>query len=237
MSPCLVTIREHTFFSNFLDSHSIVLDAGGNLGGFAHAISRLSGAKVFVLEPVPNLFHQIQGEGEIYKFEMALASQTGIFELNLSSNPESNSLRPLREGSKSGLLCVNGVSLAEFMKKMSIEHIDLLKMDIEGAEIEVLLSLSLDTLSRVGQITVEFHAHTVDLLRDRFVELEKIREVIKYLESAGFMAINRSSPFFIDVLFVNCTLLGISSLKKVYYKLRCEYFYRYANSLIRRLRP
>jgi FkbM family methyltransferase len=213
------------------------LDAGGNLGGFARAISRLSGAKVFVLEPVPDLFHQIQEEGTIHKFERALASQSGIFDLNLSSNPESNSLRPLREGSKSGLLCVNGVSLAEFMNEMSIEKVDLLKMDIEGSEIEVLLSLSLDTLSRIGQITVEFHAHTVDLLRDRFEEIDKIREVIQYLESAGFMAINRSSPFYIDVLFVNCSLLGISSLKQVFYRLRYEYFYRYANALIRRLRP
>lgn len=230
----LVTIREHTFFRSFLSHQSIVVDAGGNLGHFALAISRLTGAKVFVLEPVPNLFKQIPEHERIQKFEMALVPQSGTFNLNLSRNPESNSLRPLKSESHSGLLCVNGVSLSDFMLDQSIEKIDVLKIDIEGAEIEVLLSIDSNILSRVSQVTVEFHAHTRDLLQDQFKEIKRIHEVIKYLEDHGFMMINRSSPFFIDVLFLNRVLLDLSWIEKLSYKFLHEHSYRYTNALLRR---
>ena len=56
---------------------------------------------------------------------------------------------------------VDYLSLDEYLNQTLDEekkvYVDLLKMDIEGAEVAALNSLSTETLKRIKQITLEFH--------------------------------------------------------------------------------
>jgi hypothetical protein len=48
------------------------------------------------------------------------------------------------------------VSIADVMQLHGVDHIDILKMDIEGAELEVLTHHA-EWLSRVGNLLIELH--------------------------------------------------------------------------------
>ena len=70
-------------------------------------------------------------------------------------------------------------SLATIVERLGHKRIDLLKMDIEGAEYEVLEGL-LDSPVLPDQLLVEFH--------HRFVEngLDRTYDIIDRLRSAGY---------------------------------------------------
>jgi FkbM family methyltransferase len=237
MAANLVTLRDHTFFASALNRQSIVVDAGGNRGDFAQGIAQRFGCRVLVLEPVPELFESIPAGANVQKFPCALTPESGTFQLNVARNPEANSLRPLRPEEMVAAIEVRGVSLADFMREQGLEHIDLWKIDVEGAEIDILLRLEERTLSKVSQITVEFHAHTLELLSNREEETRKVREVIARLQRLGFSVLNRSSPFYIDVLFVNRTALGLSAFEAARLQFQHQWWHRVREGIARRLKP
>jgi FkbM family methyltransferase len=83
---------------------------------------------------------------------------------------------------------VESIRLKEYLEKE--ESVDMLKMDIEGAEIEVLKDCR-QSLINVKNIFVEFHSYRN--------EPQKLYEVIDVLENAGFRYFvmqpeNRTSP-------------------------------------------
>jgi hypothetical protein len=73
------------------------------------------------------------------------------------------------------------------MQKLGHQKIDILKMDIEGAEYQVIEDLLKSGIS-VNQLLIEFHH------RFPFVGVQKTKDAIKALNNAGYaiMAISRS---------------------------------------------
>ncbi len=232
----LTTLRDHSFLPSLLDARSTVVDAGGNRGDFSRAIAARFGCRVLVLEPLPELFDSIPTESGVTKFPWALTAASGNFPFHVARNPEANSLRPLRPEEAVGAISVRGISLDDLMREQKLERIDLLKIDVEGAEIEILLGLAENVLARIRQITVEFHAHTLELLSNRAEETQKVQEVIARLRRHGFFTVNRSSPFFIDVLFVNRAACGLSVVQAGLLKGREEWLHRASEGIARRLR-
>ena len=70
-------------------------------------------------------------------------------------------------------------SLSTIAEKLGYQHIDLLKMDIEGAEYEVLDGLLASPI-KPTQLLVEFHHRFAD------IGLEKTADIIKRLRDAGY---------------------------------------------------
>ena len=56
-----------------------------------------------------------------------------------------------------GSIEVDGITFQRFMETCGIDQIDLMKLDIEGSEVELLESLPNDVLDRIDQMTVAFH--------------------------------------------------------------------------------
>ena len=83
------------------------------------------------------------------------------------------------EETKDDVIEVPAYSLSTIVKKLGHDRIDVLKMDIEGAEYEVLDGL-LESPVKPTQLLVEFH--------HRFVEngLERTYEIISRLREAGY---------------------------------------------------
>jgi hypothetical protein len=64
----------------------------------------------------------------------------------------------IKTHSKENTVDVQGRHLGEFLaKEVPGKTVDLIKMDIEGTEIEVIASLDDDLIKQVGQWTIEFH--------------------------------------------------------------------------------
>lgn len=197
----LVDLRGHHILIATLDADSLVVDAGANRGEFSRAILDRLGCTVVALEPVPDLFDAIPERAGLVKRQRALAGASGRRVLHLSRNPEAHSLETRRaelEGG-AGALEVEACTLQELWADLG-RPADLVKLDIEGAEIEVLDAAPDDLLRSINQLSVEFHDFQPGAPRGTGIERIKRR-----LESLGFEILALSRPFghHADTLFLN----------------------------------
>lgn len=185
----------HTIYLRGLMSGCVtVIDGGGNIGSFAGAINKRFDARIYSFEP-DSSFHgklSVQTTRIIPKAITARSGETTFYQ---SSNGEAgNLLGPVECVS---VFTCNTVALEQFVKFEGIRHIDLLKLDIEGSEIEVLLSLPDCVLQITDQISVEYHEqrHPEHAIHIAAID----RRLIK----VGFRRYRFSYPQLSDVLYLN----------------------------------
>jgi len=118
-----------------------VFDVGGNFGQTALRFAdAFESAKVFTFEPVPpsykRLMAAVAGNNRIKAFNIALGDTTGSIKINLTPSAGSNTI--LSAQSVTGGVDVPIETIDSFAAKNSIECIDLLKIDVEGYELQVI---------------------------------------------------------------------------------------------------
>ncbi len=205
----LVEIRGHHLYAPGLGPTSVVVDAGAHKGEFSHAIGERFGALCLALEPVPELCAQIAEGPRLRRFNVALAGADGETVLHLSENPEANSVHPeiaAGQGPR-GTLTVRTTTLESLLREAGVEGADLLKLDVEGAELAVLAATGDETLGRLRQITVEIHDF-VPGFRDR----RPVAELKERLRRLGFTCVVLSWPAsnHSDTLFLNRRQIGLA---------------------------
>lgn len=202
-------IADHTLHPGFVTDTSIVVDLGANQGGFSQAMIARFGCRCIAVEPSPIMFRRIKANDLLETHNLAIAPSNGPVAFHLSSTSVASSM--VREPSGTiATVTVAGKTLEQFCADIALPAIDVLKMDIEGAEIGVIDSCSDAFLRRVGQLTVEFHDH-VDL-----VSQVDIKRVIRRLESLGFRHFSRYRRSYYDTLFLNQNLCPISPAEYVW---------------------
>src|SRR5205823_3461478 len=89
---------------------------------------------------------------------------------------------------------IPGRTLASLLSECSVEHVDLLKVDIEGAEVPLFAATPDELLKRIRQITIEFHDDAGVITRE---ESEQIRQRLRNLGFSGIkFAPNNSNWLF-----------------------------------------
>jgi FkbM family methyltransferase len=159
----------HTFYEIFLEDHyprrllrnaAVVVDVGANIGLFSY-YSRLhaSGARIFAFEADPATFALLSANVRGLRvdcWQCAVASFDG--EIEFFSSPVSgwSSLYPVMGAAEGQMVKVSTVLLSRFLKHADIGCIDFLKVDVEGAEYDILLGdaelLSLDIRCLVVEV-------------------------------------------------------------------------------------
>jgi FkbM family methyltransferase len=135
--------RMKRLLSEHLKDGNVFFDLGGHVGYYTLLASRLVGksGKVITFEPLPrNLSFlkehlQINSVENVSLFEGAVAHFDGIFKLQDSS----------RVGAKlsdKGKIDVKVFSLKKLWDEKRVPIADVIKMDIEGAELELIQSIS-----------------------------------------------------------------------------------------------
>lgn len=195
--PC---IRGHHVYDGILGPKSIVLDLGGHKGEFSSIIIKNYGCTCHVIEAMPELYEKIPQSAHLHTYHYAAGSHEGTLTFHVSLNPESNSIR-LKTHDTLRSIEVPTISIPMFMKKHWVSSIDLLKMDIEGAEIDVFHGMDDELLKSITQITVEFH----DFIPEMNME-QDVLKVIQRLKSIGFACIVFSRKSHFDVLFLNTAI-------------------------------
>jgi glycogen synthase len=195
---------DHSVYVNSLNHHSVVIDLGANRGRFAKAIFRRFGCTPFCVEPNPLLCAVLRSECNFGVYNAAVAAQSGKGVLQVTTNDECSSLMmPTISPIEHQIEC-ELITLPELLKRLQLSRVNLLKLDIEGAEIEVLLNAPVEILELVEQITVEFH-ESIGLAK-----VEDATRVIGHLRDAGFGVIRGSYFDYSDVLFVNLNKLVLN---------------------------
>jgi FkbM family methyltransferase len=168
----------------YIDSNSVIYSFGvGEDASFDIALIEKFGAVVFAFDPTPKSINWVKEQNFSDKFKMHLygiASSDGEILFYPPSNPEHVSHTILPDlSSKDKAITVPVFRLSTIMKKLGHEQIDVLKMDVEGAEYDVIRDIIESNIS-IKQILVEFHHRT------RNVDLSKTREAIHQLNRAGY---------------------------------------------------
>lgn len=139
-----------------------IVDAGSNVGFSALFFAqKFPQAKIYCIEPDPDNYSQLLKNTTNY--ENIRTHQAALWPidemLNLNNNhQESASIRVERTNSAN----VEGISIPKLMQQYQIDKIDILKIDIEGAEKELFSNQPADWLSKVDIILIELHDMYID---------------------------------------------------------------------------
>jgi FkbM family methyltransferase len=139
------------------------VDVGGNVGDFALEVLNRFGCYVETYEPDIHAHLFIARKilcDRFVPFNRAVTGTTSVRRFFVASPcAQGNSListhqhcQGTAESTSYDVFCV---SLSSIIERLG--HIDLLKLDCEGAELEIIEKTPLDLLSRIGQISIEFH--------------------------------------------------------------------------------
>lgn len=204
-------IRDHWVYIKALTESSVVIDLGANTGTFSRLIRALVGADCFVIEPNRNLFNSLESN-RYHKYNLAVTNRDGPVHFYISENPEASSVisgfQDLWDVEK--LETVEGVTWNTLLNRLNISEksIDLVKVDIEGAELDLIESLTLEDCEHIHQLTFEFHHRLNPSLHLR------TKAAIKKLISFNYLDISTGiSPT--EVLFIRENQLKLNLPQKL----------------------
>jgi FkbM family methyltransferase len=214
LTIALDRFNEHHFISSWLSASNdkgklLIVDLGMNVGEFSREmLRRYSKSCVVAVEANPYLASAIERRSDLHCYNYAIAPENGPVTFGIDpANSIANRINAT--GSNKENVIVEGIRFADFMQKARIdsEFIDLLKIDIEGSELELFEQTPAHFFANVRQICVEFHAFSNP------EHLPRIAKSIARMESLDFHCIDFTTNFQ-DVLMVN-KRLGLSRLGAV----------------------
>lgn len=194
----LVRYRGHTFYNSGIET---IVDLGAHKCEFLMDLSRSQKPKnYFGVELNRKLIEEydlvaLNKMADNFEIKNAAAVgkiDEGTIEVQISKNIEASSVHII-EG-RGYTEQVQTITLNEILNKFK-GGVDLIKIDIEGAEISLLENV--DLLGTVKQITIEFHDFA------KFVSEEEVSRCIDRLKSMGFMYLKMSIFTRGDCLFLN----------------------------------
>jgi FkbM family methyltransferase len=148
-------IETHTILPDVVSPGSVVVDCGANVGRFSMAMIRRFGCVCYAIEAAPDTFSKIPATANLHRYNFALCANNKLVMMSID---EDITRSTIKSSSKENKIAVQGRNLGEFFAhEVAGKVVDLVKMDIEGAEIEVIDSLDDDLIKQVGQWTIEFH--------------------------------------------------------------------------------
>lgn len=198
-------ISGHTIYLPILPRrNAIVLDLGANHGVFADwASSNLSG-KVYAVEALPELAEALSHDTRLTVMHAAVGSQTGT--TTIFRSPNRCASVHLNGRDTANAVDIPAISLEELLQAWKLDQLDLVKIDIEGSELDLLEKTPLEILKSIGQITCEFHDFMEKSHRPA------IRRICRRLEEAGFLMFSMAVTTYGDTLFINRSRLEAPAL-------------------------
>ncbi|MBU1147842.1 MAG: FkbM family methyltransferase [Candidatus Omnitrophica bacterium] len=223
LNPKIESVARHTFINN-LDRGSVVVDLGASRGNFSKKIAEKCCYSMLVLvEGNPELNVELKDffkDNDAVKVVNAVIGgepRDGI-KFYLSESPSSSSLfRSFSELNKvKSEINVKMFTLNDIFSMYSIKKIDLLKMDIEGAEWDVLERFSKEDFDKIEQISVEFHDFIEPGLKAR------TKNCIKKNKKLGYFFINIGVKYINGITYKDCLFYKKKHRKTVFiYRLKC----------------
>ncbi|MCA9442232.1 MAG: FkbM family methyltransferase [Candidatus Omnitrophica bacterium] len=208
----LMTIRDHTFLYRPLGPSSVVVDLGAHKGEFSKRIQERFGCRCLGVEANPELAEVlVRGDPSSFR-HYAISSNRGQFIFHLADNPLASTLYNLDNSPFHPVseVEVPGIPFEDLLQEFQIAHVDLLKVDIEGAEVDLFDSTSSETLSNISQIAVEFHDFC------HFISSDDVRRITDRLIDLGFFPVRFMGNE--NTLFVNQGRLNLSLAQRVLLK-------------------
>ena len=192
--------HERIFYLNYLRDGMTVFDAGANVGELTLLFSRFVGpaGSVHAFEAARGVFERLKivceatGKRNITPNHLALADKSGFIRLHVYDEPlaclNSQAVRPLKnyglDFDPVGIEDTPATTIDKYCDENNIERIDLLKIDVEGAEFQVMCgALGMLQSKRIRCLTFEFGQTTFDMGNTS-------RDIEKFLREANYQIRN-----------------------------------------------
>lgn len=203
------TIHWHTLHPRYLSPTSTVLDLGANYGHFTRAVVKRFGCHCVAIEPSPEPFAAIPTSAQILKLQVGIAGRSGMMPFHIAESSLASSLARSAELNGTAIE-IPVISIPELIEQLGWQKVDLIKMDIEGAEIEALAACPDELLKRVAQISVEFHDFC------GITPASDVARTLRRLCGLGFFSVRMSRVGHQDTWLINRHLLNISTQELLY---------------------
>jgi FkbM family methyltransferase len=182
----LVFVKPNYLHFPLRNSGATIVDVGcGYDADFSISMINLYGAKAYAVDPtrkhqsgLEELERRNIGRLKYLPYAVTAVDRDLVFYESVSN--ESGSIRNDHINVSAGettSYSVKGVTLRSLIEDVGLEKVDLLKLDIEGAEYELLDNVDGCDLEPFSQIFIEFHHHAVPkfTIADNFKAVEKLR--------------------------------------------------------------
>ena len=177
-----------------IPDNSVIVDFGANIGAFVvYAAKTARNTRVYAYEPMPQYFEQLQEnvavnglEGNAVKcFQYAVAGAASDQELYITGEGVFFPTLVAPDDVAATAVKVHCTTLQEILETNGLEKIDLLKIDIEGAEYDVLYNTPPEILAKVSEIRMEYH--NID------GETSNVTSLARFLKERGY-EVNHEEP-------------------------------------------
>ena len=152
-------------YKGMIEEGDVVIDAGAHIGVFSRYALTQKCSRVYSFEANPQNLNYLDSNIKRFKkatiFPYAISSKTNLeipFEINADESSQINLGKSRCYGDVPLWTTVPGISIDDFIKIFNIDHIDFLKLDIEGEEYPLIENSSFD---KVRKIAIEYHPPNV----------------------------------------------------------------------------
>ncbi len=191
------------FFSNIITNNDIILDIGANIGIYSllSASQIKNNISIYSFEPSDEIYNELiknielNGFQNIKCFNTAIGDYEGRIKLKMCKDHAYNtieeiSMRPIIEVVEKSI-----TTISNFCNQNNIDHIDILKIDVEGAEYRVIKGAELYLIQRRAPIILcEYnrivHNNNMEILTNLENSLIEYGYVIYYLNKKRLKRFN-----------------------------------------------
>jgi FkbM family methyltransferase len=195
--------KGHSFFGTLLVKPAVVADFGAHRGEFFASVkAEYPVSRALLLEADPVLAESLKvmfgNEADVLHAALVGGNKGATIIFTRSLEPEASSVFSERVAiyGIANQVEVPTVDFAEALRHLG-GRVDLVKLDIEGAEVDVLQTALPSDLAACGQLTVEFHDNTQPITR------RDIDRVCHHMRCQGYGVVNANWTDVDDILFVN----------------------------------
>jgi len=152
-----------------LNRDSIVLDIGGYTGVWASQILEKYDCQIYILEPVPDFYKILKQR--FLNSPRVLSKMVGVspdVSKEITINLDGDATLCLND-SPSGTTKISLYPIEEILEDFNIQEVDLVQINIEGAEYTVLKEwIRTGTINRFKKLQIQFHqVQGIDCLHER----------------------------------------------------------------------
>ena len=166
----------------------VVIELGGHIGTSTLNYSHLVGPRgtVYAIEALPENFEILKrniarnGITNVKAYNLAIVGDPKIEHITLNTNPYNSgghSIFQMSVDAEATFDCP-AMTLEAFVRRERIDRIDILQMDIEGAEFDILLNGDKALLASIPQLLFEYH--------DAYAAPRTHVELVELLRGLGF---------------------------------------------------
>jgi len=189
-----------SLFCSMLEKGMTVVDIGANIGYYTLLAAKRIGVRGQVISFEPDPFNykrlvenvQMNGWNNVKAFQLAVSDFNGEKKLNIPKLGRSGSTFVIRSNIANSIT-VNTISLDSFLR----DSPDLIKIDVEGAELEVLRGMR--NILAIGKVKLICEIHPA-LLSSLGYSTKEIEDLLKHYEYNIYLVKDDGSLLLMDKL-------------------------------------